>query len=68
MFASELNDPICHSDECQIGSFSSEATKCAMQLKMKYDLTRYVNTSLCVYTGLFYRNIYNNNSKDIVMS
>ena len=22
--ASELNDPICHSDECQIGSFSSE--------------------------------------------
>ena len=26
MFASELKDPICHSDECQIGSFSSEAT------------------------------------------
>ena len=26
--ASELNDPICHSDECQIGSFSSEATVC----------------------------------------
>ena len=24
--ASKLNDPICHSDECQIGSFSSEAT------------------------------------------
>ena len=24
--ASELKDPICHSDECQIGSFSSEAT------------------------------------------
>ena len=24
--ASELNDPICHSDEWQIGSFSSEAT------------------------------------------
>ena len=23
--ASELNDPICHSNECQIGSFSSEA-------------------------------------------
>ena len=23
---SELNDPICHSNECQIGSFSSEAT------------------------------------------
>ena len=22
--ASELKDPICHSDECQIGSFSSE--------------------------------------------
>ena len=26
--ASELKDPICHSDECQIGSFSSEATLC----------------------------------------
>ena len=25
--ASELKDPICHSDECQIGSFSSEATR-----------------------------------------
>ena len=25
--ASELKDPICHSNECQIGSFSSEATK-----------------------------------------
>ena len=24
--ASELKDPICHSDECQIGFFSSEAT------------------------------------------
>ena len=24
--ASELNNPICHSNECQIGSFSSEAT------------------------------------------
>ena len=24
--APELNDPICHSNECQIGSFSSEAT------------------------------------------
>ena len=26
--ASELKNPICHSDECQIGSFSSEATRC----------------------------------------
>ena len=26
--ASKLKDPICHSDECQIGSFSSEATTC----------------------------------------
>ena len=26
LVAWELNDPICHSDECQIGSFSSEAT------------------------------------------
>ena len=25
--ASELNDPICHSNECQIESFSAEATK-----------------------------------------
>ena len=24
--ASELKDPICHSDECQTGSFSSGAT------------------------------------------
>ena len=24
--ASELKDPICHSNECQIGSFSSRAT------------------------------------------
>ena len=28
--ASELKDPICHSNECQIGSFSSEATICAV--------------------------------------
>ena len=28
--ASELKDPICHSNECQIGSFSSEAAKCAV--------------------------------------
>ena len=27
--ASELKDPICHSDECQMGSFSSEATICS---------------------------------------
>ena len=27
--ASELNDPICHSNECQIGSFSSVATRLA---------------------------------------
>ena len=25
--ASELKDPTCHSNECQIGSFSSEATR-----------------------------------------
>ena len=29
--ASELNDPICHSNECQIGSFSSEATICIVR-------------------------------------
>ena len=28
--ATELKDHICHSDECQIGSFSSEATICAL--------------------------------------
>ena len=28
--ASELKDPICHSNECQIGSFSSEATICVL--------------------------------------
>ena len=26
--ATELKDPICHSNECQIGSFSSAATMC----------------------------------------
>ena len=31
LVASELKDPICHSDECQIGSFSSEATYCPLQ-------------------------------------
>ena len=34
--ASELKDPICHSDECQIGSFSSEATKCFVILFLCY--------------------------------
>ena len=28
--ASELKDTICHSDECQIGSFSSEPTICCL--------------------------------------
>ena len=28
--ASELKNPICHSNECQIGSFSSEATICCI--------------------------------------
>ena len=27
--ASELKDPICHSNKCQIASFSSEATICS---------------------------------------
>ena len=26
LVTSELKDPICHSNECQIGSFSSEVT------------------------------------------
>ena len=33
--ALELNDPICHSNECQIGSFSSEATICLYLVKLK---------------------------------
>ena len=32
--ASELKDPICHSNECQIGSFSSEATILRRQKKI----------------------------------
>ena len=32
--ASELKDPICHSNECQIGSFSSEATIYATENKL----------------------------------
>ena len=32
--ASELNDPICHSNECQIGSFSSEATRCVLDVDL----------------------------------
>ena len=35
VIASELNDPICHSDECQIGSFSSEATTIDMMAASK---------------------------------
>ena len=31
LVASELKDPICRSDECQIGSFSSEATICWLE-------------------------------------
>ena len=34
--ASELKDPICHSDECQIGSFSSEATICKNSADMGF--------------------------------
>ena len=38
--ASELKDPICHSDECQIGSFSSEAT-ISVYLFMKITRIKY---------------------------
>ena len=38
--ASELKDPICHSNECQIGSFSSEATTS----KCDYLITTVVHT------------------------
>ena len=41
IFASELKDPICHSDECQIGSFSSEATKCT-SLKIHYSIIYHI--------------------------
>ena len=34
--ASELKDPICHSDECQIGSFSSEATNYSNKVHKLY--------------------------------
>ena len=27
-----MKDPICHSDECQIGSFSTEETICKLNL------------------------------------
>ena len=38
--ASELNDPICHSDECQIGSFSYEATiyRCILAISGECDV------------------------------
>ena len=41
--ASELKDPICHSDECQIGSFSSEAT---MFLLTKMYIRAYIRASV----------------------
>ena len=40
--ASELKDPICHSDECQIGSFSSEATVCIIGLKRSHISMKYI--------------------------
>ena len=43
--ASELKDPICHSDECQIGSFSSEATICYIALSGEYHDKEYINIS-----------------------
>ena len=38
--ASELKDPICHSNECQIGSFSSEATICRNELSLWFLIPR----------------------------
>ena len=38
--ASELKDPICHSNECQIGSFSSVATICTLLVT--------INLSVCL--------------------
>ena len=42
LVASELKDPICHSDECQIGSFSSEATILWSGLCQWYGSTLYL--------------------------
>ena len=41
LVASELKDPIWHSSEWQIGSFSSEATICYLKI-YKYILYRYI--------------------------
>ena len=47
--ASELKDPICHSNECQIGSFSSYSEKSTQSTN--------ISASLCItrYTLLIYR-------------
>ena len=49
LVASELKDPICHSDECQIGSFSSEVTICRQILPSKVD-TRTVRVKIIIMT------------------
>ena len=57
--ASELKDPICHSNECQIGSFSSEAAICPLYI-MSHFITKksaitfnYVNkTFICLFVCL----------------
>ena len=49
--ASELKDPICHSDECQIGSFSSEATTC--RLHKENMVTNYFFSLACVPHGSY---------------
>ena len=51
--ASELNDPICHSNECQIGSFSSEATICAASLPWMMNLP-----AIAISLSLPYATVY----------
>ena len=49
--ASELKDPICHSDECQIGSFSSEATVWSMTTSVYSEC---ISLSFCSATNTLF--------------
>ena len=53
--ASALKDPICHSNECQIGSFSSEATICYP-----------VHVSLCLYQRIQFNRSISTNRRPIL--
>ena len=47
--ASELKDPICHSNECQIGFFSSEATTCLQIIAVYFNTESQYCTCTCIY-------------------